>query len=145
MKLTKIAAKHPLPELNITSMIDVIFLLLIFFMCTTSFSTPEFLLPSQMPGQLSPQQPMPTFEPIQILFKSGENEILIYCDMQTCQNFDQLKEMLQQRKALGDIPVVISGDNDIPFGYMARALDLSYNSGFDKVGYTPAKENLKAD
>jgi len=145
MKLTKVTTKYPFPELNIASMIDVIFLLLIFFMCTTSFNAPEFILPSQIPGKTSPHREIEIFEPIQISFKSVLNEIQIYCDMQTCRDFNHLKEMLQRRKDLGDIPVVISGDSKVPFGYMARALDVSYTVGFDKVGYTPVQNKLKTE
>ena len=35
-------------ELNLTSMIDVIFLLLIFFVCTTDFREPEKRLPTNL-------------------------------------------------------------------------------------------------
>ena len=51
MKLKKLREGNPPIELNLTSMIDVIFLLLIFFVCTSSFDEPEKNLPTNLAGQ----------------------------------------------------------------------------------------------
>jgi len=48
-------------ELKMTPMIDVIFLLLIFFVCTASFQPPEQILPTQvsLPGAVATELPPP--------------------------------------------------------------------------------------
>ena len=51
MKLKKLREGNPPIELNLTSMIDVFFLLLIFFVCTSSFDEPEKNLPTKLATQ----------------------------------------------------------------------------------------------
>jgi len=138
MKLSKQQLKRPLPELNITSMVDIIFLLLIFFMCTTTFNSPELILPTQMPGQGKSSHNI-EHDPIEISFAYHTQNVSIQCDKQPCNDFEQLKTMLTQRKSLGDLPVIISATGDVPFKYLAQALDVSYALGYEKVGYAPVK------
>ncbi len=139
MRLTRQKFKPTGTMLNITAMIDVIFLLLIFFMCTTSFKGPESDLTAQVPGvgkNVNPEE----FEPIRIsLIGQAENPELI-CDNRPCDTFEDLKVMLRARRAIADIPVIINGADEISYDMMIKAMDACYETGFTRAAFSAGSQ-----
>lgn len=132
--------KHapPMPQLNMTPMIDVVFQLLIFFMCTSASHILESDMPAQMPqpGLRNPSQG--EFLPIHIRITKTEDGVLILCDQQPCDTFDTLVGKLRaRRQAVQDVPVIIEGEPTVPFGNMVAALDACYLAEMKQVAFSP--------
>jgi biopolymer transport protein ExbD len=136
MLLTRRKSEPTQPTLNMAAMIDVVFLLLIFFMCTTSFESREKAISAQLPQYHSDTRQLEDFEPVRIhLGRAGEVPV-ISCDDQPCVNFAALTEMLRARRAIADLPVIISGQDDVPFDFMVSALDACYEAGLTRAAYS---------
>ncbi len=136
MLLTRQRFKRARPELNMGAMIDVVFLLLIFFMCTTSFKTIENDLSAQLPQVSSKTASLEDFEPIRIRLSGTAEAVHITCDEHPCSTFAALVEQLQARRAIVDIPVIIDGQDEIPFGYMVKALDACYEAHLERAAFS---------
>ena len=124
------------------SMVDVVFLLLIFFMCTSTFELPESNLAAQMP-QPAPnsQVPQDDFPPIHVYIQSTGEGILIMCDETACPSFNGLTRLLRQRRAIADIPVLIHGDQTVPFESMVAALESCRNAELSQVAFWAPEGN----
>jgi biopolymer transport protein ExbD len=71
------AAESPTkPELKLTSMIDVVFLLLIFFVVTANFTEDEASLQAALPGDSSPiDQTKPPVVPVRVDLRSSDDGV----------------------------------------------------------------------
>jgi len=143
MLLTRQSLKPIRPILNIAAMIDVVFLLLIFFMCTTSFEAVDKDLAAQIPQLSGEPSEESDFEPIRIELRLGGaateavgGEVLIFCDGLKCSGFVELAEMLGQRWAIADIPVIIAGEDEIDYEHLVRVMDICYEIGFGRVAFS---------
>lgn len=125
-------------SVNITPLIDVVFLLLIFFMVTTTF-TRETQLQINLPesqSQLAAEQ----LKPIEILIdRTGtyalNGQVMIKSDILS------LKQALQEVSD-GNInqPIVLTGDAEAPHQSFINALDAVAQVGFVKVSITTQVE-----
>ena len=126
-----------------TPMIDVVFLLLIFFVWTASFQIVEQILPSQMSSQLGDKpaeltEPPPEADFDNVVIKIGWNgtEPSWQLNEQDLASVDQLQENLTAISALKpDAPVILDPAGTVPLGYVIEAFDLSKLSGFEKVSF----------
>ena len=124
-------------QLNMAAMIDVVFLLLIFFMCTSSFRQTEDELPAQLPRtHPATQAADDDFQPVRISVRSVGDGALVECDGQPCGTFDSLANLLKQRRQIADIPVIIQGQNTVPFSYMVAALDACHVADLTRVAFS---------
>jgi len=135
MLLTRQIKKNSRPVLHLAAMIDVVFLLLIFFMCTMSFHAPEKNLPAQMPALAQPVA-LEEFPPTRVWIRQTHQGHLLTCDDQPCGDFTALHAMLSARRRIADVPVVIGSDQDIPFGLLVNALDTCYDVGLTRVAFS---------
>ena len=134
MLLTRQSRQGPAPQLSLAPMIDVVFLLLIFFMCTTTFKKLEKDLPSKMPevGRGAQQD----FDPVRILVSKAAKGVLVTCNDQPCATIDDLVGRLRALRAIANVPVVIEGQPTVPFGYMVASLDACYQADFQRVAFS---------
>jgi biopolymer transport protein ExbD len=118
-------------------MIDIVFLLLVFFMCTSSFNENESQLPAQVP-QASAQgrRLIEDFDPVRITLRAAGSGVEVQCDGQRCAGFDALLAKLQARRAIADVPVIIEGQKGVPFGPMVAAMDTCYRANFRRVAFS---------
>jgi len=125
------------PELNMAPMIDIVFLLLVFFMCTSSFNENEGQLPAQTPQtSLQARQLIEDFDPVRITLGATGGVVEVQCDGQYCAGFDVLFAKLQARRAIADVPVIIEGRKGVPFGPMVAAMDTCYRANFRRVAFS---------
>lgn len=119
------------------SMIDVVFLLLIFFMCTSSFRGRESDLLTQLP-QVGGGAPgiEADFDPIRIRVSKLDTGVRVALDGKPCSSFDDLGEQLEKRRQLADVPVLIEGDPAVPFAYMVASLDACYEADLSRVAFS---------
>jgi len=123
-----------LGALPLTSMIDVVFLLLIFFLVTANFAQKEEKLPStlQTEGggvQTSELQP----QIIEIRMDGGE-PVFVMGEVVT-------RDRQSLESLLGQLPrdpgVAIRSQPDVPIAAVAAALQAARNTGFEKRTYVP--------
>lgn len=140
MLLTRQKQEPAAPQLNMASMVDVVFLLLIFFMCTSSFTQIEDKLPTQLSqaGTGTNQETM-ELPPIRItLHRSSSGAVLITCENENFleSEFRNLVTKLKEWRAIDDMRVIIEGQGTVPFGSMVRALDACYQADLRRVAFS---------
>lgn len=124
-------------QLNITPLIDVVFLLLIFFMVTTTF-TRETQLQIDLPESES-QVAAENEKPIEILIDrlgtyAINDQVLIKQDLSS------LKRALGDTASDPSTPIVITADAAAPHQAFIIALDAVAQLGFSKVSISTQEE-----
>lgn len=122
--------------LPMTSMIDVVFLLLIFFMVTVSASAPESDLASTLKPESNQQGAAADFQP-QIVTVSRSGDAVFYK-----LGAHQLTTRSELARLLKELPknsgVIVKVYNDVPVEAAAGVLQTCKDAGFNKVSYVPA-------
>ncbi len=129
-------------DVKMTPMIDVVFMLLIFFVWTASFQIVEQILPSSLltssqgQGQTEIDPEMEDLERVvvQLLWNAGRpswriNETPV----------SSLSEVRSRLAAVARIntalPVLVDAAEEIPLGYVIDVYDLARQAGFQKVQF----------
>ncbi|NLY57339.1 MAG: biopolymer transporter ExbD [Gammaproteobacteria bacterium] len=123
-------------DINLTPLIDVVFLLLIFFMVSTTF-TRETQLKVDLPESASGEHVDPsTQQQIEVLI-SAAGEVAINGKTLINPTLDTLKSALA-REAAGDTrqPVVITADANTPHQAVITAMDAAGQQGFTRLRLT---------
>ncbi|MFN9714763.1 MAG: ExbD/TolR family protein [Planctomycetota bacterium] len=125
---------------TMTPMIDVVFLLLIFFLTTASFQKLEKLLPSAISAESQSQAagktdeiPKPTDSDLSdcVIKIALEDDRILY--RLNDEDIEELESLLGRMKAIlrvrPDIPLVIDPSDDVPAGDAIRIYDLARGVG----------------
>ena len=117
---------HALAELNITPLLDLVFVLLIIFMITTPLM--EQQLPVDLPkATTSLPTTMPDPKSILTLTLSKDGSVLLGSEKVT---LDQLTPLLTQRKARDpELVVSLRADSSLPYEKIFRALEAVRSAG----------------
>lgn len=140
------ARRRPEVALELTSLIDVVFLLLIFFLLTTTFSRPtptnateqqdEAVIDVQLPASGSGATPSTQERLTLFLDPQG----LIYLDSEAPMAPNELKAHLLDLKAQGkDLVVDLKADKRASHGATVELLDLVKQSGIETVNFVIEK------
>lgn len=129
-------------EISITPMIDVVFLLLIFFMVTTTFNR-ETALNIKLP-EAEGTEPEKNLKKINLTIDADGVYYLPGDDGLPHQLVNQKKETLKQEllKLAGHtriIPFVISADANTPHKAVVTALDIAGQVGFKHITFAAIK------
>lgn len=137
MRLTRQKRVSGEVKLDMAAMVDVVMLLLIFFMCTTTFREVEQGIDAQV-AQLSDGagEVVIDLEPIEIELADTPDGVVVRCDGSVCESFDKLGLMLRQRRAIADVDVIVRGGGGVPFWYMVAAVDECYGADLMRVAYS---------
>jgi len=123
-----------------TAMIDVVFLLLIFFVCTANFSPPEERLPMNLshPGslssvvQLTREEEDFKFATIQIIASEGRIQWRI--NDRTCQTLEEVGAVLRELARIKpDLPILIEMDDAAAWEHFIHVYDLCRINGLNRV------------
>lgn len=134
----KIQKGKALDSLNLTPLIDVVFLLLIFFLVATQFSQDDQQLPIKLPSAQS-AVPM-TIEPEELVVHIAQDRSMMvrgqYVDLVTLEGI--------LRQALADNPiqqtVVLRGDKRVEFQTIVSLVDLCNRLKIPSYRFTTASE-----
>lgn len=126
-----------------TPMIDVVFLLLVFFVWTASFQIVEQILPSEMSAltgsdpieQVDPPPPKDFEDVVVRIGWDGLSPTWRIND----QPLASLAAVEQQLTAISelqvDAPVILHPDPIVPLGFVIEAYDIAKISGFEQVAF----------
>lgn len=128
-------------KLNMPAMVDIVFLLLIFFMCTSSLTQPEQSLASQMARPTSSRQKNNDSRAVRIKVRAVSDGVLIELNKQMCKDFESLYDNLRRRRETEDIHVIIEGQSNVPYRYMVAVLDTCYRANVTQVAFSPRDVN----
>ncbi|MBL4612097.1 ExbD/TolR family protein [Halopseudomonas sp.] len=123
-------------SVNLTPLIDVVFLLLIFFMVSTTFTRETQLkldLPEAVSGEQVEDRDIQQIE----LTISATGDIAINDRTLVAPGFDTLKTALQ-RESAGDLslPLIITADAQTPHQSVIMAMDAAGQLGFTRLRLT---------
>ena len=114
--------------IDLTPMVDVVFLLIIFFMVSTTFITLESGLPVDLPQAQSPQSPTSDLPTITI---TKDEEIFL---LGTQIGEDALVSSLQTVLTQSGLSVVVlRADKDVPHGTTVKVMDLIKQAGAKRI------------
>ncbi|MDQ7090201.1 MAG: biopolymer transporter ExbD [Methylococcales bacterium] len=139
--------KRPPLDINLTPMIDVVFLLLIFFMVTTTF-TRETGLNINLP-EAKGEQTEKDNQSITLLIDSKGHYFISTNDARKGKLVDSRVTTLKQEliKAMNnrtETPVVISADSKTSHQFVIKALDIASQVGFKHIAFaTKEPEAIK--
>jgi len=142
-------------QLNLTSMIDVIFLLLIYFVITASFSADEGILTAKLPQGTGKVQdtPKPPERPIRIRIASLQSPVECRIDLvglgRSPRHFGELFTLLagmqmNDGNSAGvfkpDNPVIIEPDRHVRWQHVVNAFNAAVRAKFTNVSFAQATE-----
>ncbi len=130
--------RRPHPDINLTPLIDVVFLLLIFFMVSTTFKD-EARLRVQLPQAQGEEAPAQEPEQIRILIDQSGN---FFVDDRAVVDRNPLTLVRALNGALGerpvesrDLPVLIQADANTPHQAVMTAMDASAEVGLRRIAF----------
>ena len=135
-------------EVAMTPMIDVVFLLLVFFVWTASFQIVEYALPSQLSAKQGSQPtemtdtppPEDDFDDVVVRILWENRPVWRLNDARV----GSIRELRTRLKEIADIkndaPVIIHPDGDVPLGDLVDVYDVSLQVGFQKVQFAATEE-----
>jgi biopolymer transport protein ExbD len=125
---------------QMTPMIDVIFQLLIFFLCTAGFVVPEAVLPTELPAtgltSARPRTAARDADPLRISVQGAGQSLVLSLNGQPIDSMAQLLDRLAQ---LGQIsagsPVILDVGPDVAIGPVIDLYDGTLTRGFSSIHF----------
>ncbi|MBI3462594.1 MAG: biopolymer transporter ExbD [Planctomycetes bacterium] len=114
---------------SMTPMIDVVFQLLIYFLCTASFAMTEQILPTTLPptGATTTTASLPPevqeLELIRIALSQRGQQLQIELNGSPCPDVANLRDRLRQLLALANLPAVLDVSLEVEIGHMINVYD----------------------
>ena len=149
MKSTQIFTRQPISlGATLTPMIDVVFLLLVFFLWTTSFQMIEYILPTELSAapaagsanNSTPQQEW-DFDPIIIKIAWHRNQPQWVVNNESVDSLNTVhKTLVAVAQIKPDLPVIIDPEEGVPFGHVIDVYDISQLSGFRQIQFAVSGE-----
>jgi biopolymer transport protein ExbD len=120
------------PEINLTSLIDVVFLLLIFFMVSTTFER-QAALRIDLPEASAVEAPREEPQRIELAIDAGGQMFLNdrqLVDSRPGTLRAALEEVAGDER---DLPLVLRADSETPHHFVVTAMDVSGQLGFKRL------------
>jgi biopolymer transport protein ExbD len=121
-------------------MIDIVFLLLVFFVCTANFTEPEKNLPMNVSADGNVKEnitPSPLerldIVRVQIAYQDTPHWIVEANDCQTIQEVRNI--LLRLKNVQPDIPVIIEPDANVPMEHVIDIYDICRNLGLTNIRF----------
>ncbi|MEX2216579.1 MAG: biopolymer transporter ExbD [Phycisphaeraceae bacterium] len=133
-------------QLNLTSMIDVVFLMLVYFVLTAAFTDAEGVITANMPNGPEHPQPLPKIEqPIRVTVSArGEAGYYLAIDKlpTTPMSFADLTHMLQGLRDsdrngffTADNLVIIDSDRSVRWQHTLNAYNAALGAGYSNIAF----------
>jgi len=124
-------------------MIDVVFLLLVFFVWTASFQTIEYVLDSQVAAQQGTNAAVDTqvdppsdTEDVLVRIESVAGELVWSVSQRSATSLADVKERLKRLAEVdASVKVILHPDPEVPLGFVIGAFDAAQLAGFTQVAF----------
>lgn len=140
MRRQPIVAQSRELDLPMTPMIDVVFQLLIFFLCTTRFTPLEHVLPTplEQPGSVTSAQALPPelidVEEVVIKLHPGVPGVSVTVNGRRVKDFTELQDVLLAiARIRKDLPIIIDPEVSVIIQDVISTYDLCRELGFSRV------------
>ena len=137
--------KYKLPRTKpatfpLTPMIDVIFLLLVFFVCTSNFNPLENILPmdTTFPGNVTAEVvlPDPVNLDVALITISFDRKPHWQIEGNQCSSLDEVQGILQMMRGVkADIPVIIESAENVPMETVIDTYDACRRAGLLRIHF----------
>lgn len=134
-------------EDSMTPLIDVVFLLLIFFVCASIGQEAESLLPTPL-AEGSVTTPDPTLvSPVTsqvwvYLATTEDGNVSLRVEQRECANFAELAENLQVlAEVTPESPVILDIGPEVPLELLVDVWDVSQRAGFESVSFAASSRD----
>lgn len=119
------------PSLNLTPMIDVVFLLIIFFMAGTKFTELERKIGLQVPrvADVKALTPVPERRIINV-YRDGR----VALDREFLSMDELIGRLVAARREYAELGVIVRGDADGAFQHVASVLSACRQAGIEDMG-----------
>ena len=119
------------PTVNLTPMIDIVFLLMIFFMVGTKFTELEKTIALQVPA-VNPSNKLESPSEALVLNVNGDGSLVF--DGQSVSRGALKQTLASAKQSRGDFALYIRGDEAAPHGVMARVYSACRAANIQKFG-----------
>jgi biopolymer transport protein ExbD len=128
---------------SMTPMIDVVFQLLIYFLCTASFAMSEQILPATLPqlGSVAatPSKEIQELEVVRITLSQTDGGLHIQLNGNAVSNSADLRDRLRQLLALADLPAVLDVSPEVELGHVIAVYDSCLAAGMHQVHFSASQ------
>ena len=124
--------KAPEPEINLTSLIDVVFLLLIFFMVSTTFER-QAALRIDLPEASVAAQPHETTDRVELII---DRDGRMYVNDRQLVNSEPATiraALIEATVEARDLPILLRADAQTPHHFVVTAMDVTGQLGFTRL------------
>jgi len=131
-----------------TPMIDVVFLLLIFFVATASFQIPEQVLPTSLLAAGTADtdvqiEPDPQLERVVVKLALVDGQTRFVINEEPRETLQEVRAVLQAVAGIDpSLPVVLDAGGDVPLGDVIDVYDVCRLVGFDKIQFAASAQGL---
>ena len=134
-------------EIKLTPMIDVVFLLLVFFIWNAQLQKVEYVLPSQLSVAAGNQEaksmePLPEadFDDVVVRIRWLNEQPSWSINDNPVASLAQLQERLRIIQEIKrDAPVILHPDKQVPLGHVIDVYDRSRSAGFDRIQFAASE------
>ena len=135
-------------ELQLTPMIDCVFLLMVYFLWSSSFAVVEMSLPSELSAQQTgsgpansaePPPPEADFDAVVVRILHAESGPAWEVNGTPAASLDEVRSMLAAiARIKRDVPVILDADPSASLGDLIDVFDLSRLAGLEKIRFATA-------
>ena len=136
--------------INVVPMVDVIFCLCIFFMCSFKFKEIEGKFDAWLPRNKGADQPMSSKDLIEeiriaVFWDPGTATVVRQLGQRKVENDDELQTLIRQghedyiRLNKPDTPVIIDADARVPWREVVNIMNLIKREKIDKIEFAMGK------
>ncbi len=136
-------------EIKMTPMIDVVFLLLVFFIWTSSFQVAERVLPSNVTA-VSGTKPVPAdetpppeddFDKVVIRLRQQSGRLIWRINDAQLHSLAEVRQRLRTiAKIKRDVPVILHPDPNVALGDVINVYDLTRLVGFQQIQFAASEK-----
>ena len=120
-------------QLNFTPMIDVVFLLIIFFMVATEVAEIERNIELELPKVASAGEAAQPKQPRAVTVFADRH---VELDGEPVERASLVRQLTAARRASPDMEVILHGDADCPFQHVADTLAACHEAQITQIGIT---------
>jgi biopolymer transport protein ExbD len=128
-------------DIAMTPMIDVVFQLMIFFICTASFQLSEELLPTSLAAASGTEgrariETEPDLEQIVVRGVYTDAKSHWTVNERPCDTLSEVRQVLRSVAEIDrGLPVILDVEGEVPLGNMIDVYDLCRLAGFEKIQF----------